>query len=77
MTKIKSNKSTREAEEARERTKKGRRNERIKRDREGEREESEAERAADRNRQIGIIRMHAGTCSLPGQRLAVLVSPSC
>lgn len=64
------------------REKKGRRNKRIKRDIKSERErvtvkESGPERAGDRNRQIGIIRMHAGTCFLPGQRLAVLVSPSC
>lgn len=77
MTKIKSNKSTREAEGG---EKKGRRNIIIKRDIKRERErvkESEPERAGDRNRQIGIIRTHAGTCFLPGQRLAVLVSPSC
>ena len=34
------------------------------------------ESEAERNGQIGIIRMHAGTCFLPGRRLAVLVSPS-
>lgn len=29
-----------------------------------------------RNRHPGIIRVRAGTCSLPGQRLAALASPS-
>lgn len=30
-----------------------------------------------RNRHPGIIRVRAGTCSRPGQRLAALASPSC
>lgn len=35
-------------------------------------EDSETER----NRQSGVIRAHAGTRSLPGQRLATLASPA-